>query len=56
MTAKQNEAIILAATYQSVLLCCFFTEAEATAGVGRPEDPLSGTLRSRFSAAGKAYF
>lgn len=29
------------------------TEAEATARVGRPEDPLFGTFRSRFSATGE---
>ena len=31
----------------------YSTEAEATAGVGRPEDPLSGTFRSGLSATGE---
>lgn len=38
-------------TYYFTVLCS--TEAEATAGVGRPEDPLSGTFRSGLSATGK---
>lgn len=42
---------IPAATYQPILLCT--TEAEATAGVGRPEDPLFGTFGSGLSAAGE---
>lgn len=29
------------------------TEAEATAGVRKPEDPLSGTFRSGLSATGE---
>ncbi len=38
-------------TYYFTMLCS--TEAEATAGVGRPEDPLSGAFGSGLSATGK---